>query len=183
MSFITTQDLSDYIGRDVTADDGAAFAVDAANQVVQTHTEQVFTEATDTVSLDGTGTDLLFLPQRPVTAAGTVEVNGTAVTDYTFTETGKLIRTSDDEPTWSTWGQTYQPAAYWPEGRQNVSVTYTHGGSVPNDVRMVAMMIAYRLVTQGGATQEQVGDVRKTYAVAATDLTNGEQAILRKYRR
>ena len=181
--FISRQDLSDYLGRDVTADDGATIAVDSACAVVRTLTEQDFSETTETIYLDGSGTDLMFLPQRPVSAAGTVEVNGTAVTDYTYTESGKLIRTSDDEPTWSTWGQTYQPVAYWPEGRQNVSVTYTHGGSVPNDVRMVAMMIAYRLVTQGGATQEQVGDVRKTYAVAATDLTNGEKAILRKYRR
>ena len=182
--FISRQDLSDYLGRDVTADDGAALAVEMACEVVRTLTEQDFTTATETIYLDGSGTDLMFLPQRPVSAAGTVEVNGTAVTDYSYTETGKLIRTSDDEPTWSTWGKTYQPTAFWPEGRQNVSVTYTHGaGTVPSDVRMVALHIAHRMITQGGAIQEQVGDVRKTYAAASTDLTKGEQAILRKYRR
>ena len=128
---------------------------------------------------------MIFLPQRPVTNVGTVTVNGEEETDYAYTENGKLIRTTDEEPTWSTWGQSYQPTSFWPQGRQNIEVTYTHGysGTVPNDVRMVALSIAHRLVTQGGAISEQVGDVRKTYAVSSTDLTNGEKAILRKYRR
>lgn len=184
MALVTTQELSDYIGRDVSSDDGAAFAVESASQIVQTLTEQDFTEATNTVSLDGTGTDTLLLPQRPVSTVGTVTVNGEEETDFTYTPEGRLIRTSEDEPTYSTWSQGYQSSAYWPQGRQNVEVTYTHGaGTAPADVRMVALMIAYRLVTQGGALQEAVGDVTKRYAVASTDLTSGEQAILRKYRR
>lgn len=181
MSLITEQDLSDYLGRDVSADDGAALAVAAANQAVQTLTEQAFTAGTATVSLDGTGSDILYLPERPVNTVGTVTVNGEEETDFTYTTAGALIRTSEDDPTFSTF--TEQPSAYWPQGRQNIEVTYTHGGTVPDDVRMVAVMIAYRLVTQGGAIQEQVGDVSKRYAAAAGDLTAGEQAILRKYRR
>lgn len=182
--FISRQDLTDYLGREVGTDDGALIAIDSACAVVRSLTEQDFSSATSTVSLDGTGSDVLYLPQRPVSAAGTVVVNGTTVTDYTVTDDGALIRTSEDAPTYSTWSSTYQPSAYWPEGRQNVSVTYTHGsGTVPSDVRMVALHIAHRMVTQGGAISEQVGDVRKTYAASATDLTKGEQAILRKYRR
>lgn len=184
MSLITSQDLSDYIGRDVTADDGATFAVASANEIVKTLTEQDFEQATSTIDLDGRGTDTLLLPQRPVTNVGTVTVNGVADTSFTYTSEGHLIRTSEDEPTFATWSGTGESLAYWPSGRQNITVTYTHGGTaVPDDVRAVALMIAYRMVTQGGAIQEQVGDVRKTYAVAATDLTAGERAILHKYRR
>lgn len=183
MSFITQQDLSDYLGRDVSADDGASFAVESANQVVRTLTEQDFLPVTSSVALDGSGSDVVLLPQRPVSNVGTVTVNGTAETDFTFTADGRLIRTSEDDPTYSSWSRSSQPCAYWPQGRQNVAVTYEHGGSVPADVRMVALMFAYRLITQGGAKSEQLGGVAKTYAVASTEMTAGETAILRKYRR
>lgn len=184
MGAITSQDLTDYLGRDVSADDGADFAIASANQIVKTLTEQDFEEATSTVTLDGRGTDTLFLPQRPVNNVGTVEINGVADTSFTFTSEGHLIRTSEEEPTFSTWSGHGESTAYWPAGRQNISVTYEHGGTaVPDDVRAVALMIAYRMITQGGAIQEQIGDVRKTYAVSSTDLTAGEKAILHKYRR
>lgn len=185
--FISTTDLSDYLGRDVTSDDGATIAVDSACAVVRTLTEQEFTPTTltESVSLDGNGTDTLFVPQRPVSTVGTVTVNGDEVTDFTYDTEGRITRTSEDEPTFSTWSGAVPSPAYWPTGRQNIGVTYTHGhgGTVPSDVRMVALTLAHRLITQGGAIQEQVGDVRKTYAAASTDLTAGEKAILRKYRR
>lgn len=182
--FISRQDLSDYLGRDVTTDDGALIAVDSACEVVRTLTEQDFSQVTDTVKLDGSGTDTVLLPQLPVSAAGTVVVNGGTLEsdDYTVTAGGHLIRTGGTA-TWSAWSQTGYACAYWPKGRQNIEVTYDHGeDTVPSDVRMVALMIAHRLVTQGGATSETVGPVTKRYAVASTDLTAGEKAILRKYR-
>ena len=102
--------------------------------------------------------------------------------DYVATETGHLIRT-DGTATWSTWSSTSSAAAYWPHGRQNIEVTYDHGnGTVPSDVRMVALAIAHRMVVQGAATGETVGPVSKKYAVASTDLTDGEKAILRKHK-
>ena len=182
MALITTTDLSDYLGRDVSADDGATFAVESANQIVLSLTEQDFEPLTSTVNLDGTGTDTIFLPQRPVSTVGTVTVNGDEDTDFAFTSEGRLIRTVDSE-SYSTWPRTEVPTAYWPAGRQNISVTYEHGGTVPDDIRAVAVMIAYRMITQGGAISEQLGDVSKRYAVASTDLTDGEKAILKKYRR
>lgn len=185
--FISREDLSDYLGRDVGSDDGALIAVDAACEIVRTITEQDFAGIiAQTVELDGNGTDTVLLPHTPVTAAGTVVVNGGTLTDtdYTVTESGQLIRTSGTA-TWSSWARSASPPAYWPPGRQNVSVTYEHGyagGTIPSDVRMVALMIAYRLVTQGGAISETVGQVSKRYAAAATDLTSGEEAILRRHR-
>lgn len=190
--FISRADLGDYLGRDVSSDEGALIAVDSACEVVRTLTEQDFNPVNgDTVVLDGTGTDTLLLPQVPVSGAGTVVVNGGTLDgtlDYTVTEDGHLIRTAGTAAL-STWAHSVGPSAYWPEGRQNITVTYDHGylagtaTDVPADVRMVALMIANRLVTQGGASAETIGQVTKRYAVAATDLTNGERAILRKYKR
>ena len=186
MSFIDVDDLSAYLGRDVGDDDGAVICVDSACSMVQTLTEQDFEAATtDTVTLDGTGTDTLLLPHVPVSAAGTVVVNGVDLlpTDYGVSEDGRLTRTGGTA-VWSTWGQLSAPSAYWPQGRANVTVTYEHGyaADVPADVRMVALAIANRLFTQGGAVVETVGQVTKRYAVAGTDLTSGEKAILRRHR-
>lgn len=184
--FITVTEVGDYIGRDLSSDDGATLAVSFACETVRTLTEQDFTPVVGgTAILDGTGTDTLLLPQVPVSAAGTVVVNGTTQDDgsYTVTADGKLIRTGGTA-FYSTWSQDGCPINYWPQGRQNITVTYDYGfaGTAPDDIRMVALMIAQRLVTQGGATEETVGQVRKKYAVSASDLTNGEQAIIRKYK-
>ncbi len=173
--FISAQDLTDYLGRDVTDDDGAIIALDAACDMCRTFAEQDFNQDTSTYTGDGTGTDAFLLPKLPVTAAGTVLIDGEAVTDYTLNGNGILFR--------GTAGA--DPRPVWPAGRQNVTVTYEHGyasNELPRDVRMVALSIASRLIVQGVAVEEQVGQARVKYAGAATDLTSSERMILRKYR-
>lgn len=174
--FITAEDVVGYLGRGGTADAGILMAVDAACDICRTVAEQTFNEVVGgTVTRDGTGTDTIILPELPVSAAGTVAVNGGTITDYALNGNGVLLR--------GTAGSGPRPV--WPQGRQNVVVTYDHGypdADLPRDVRMVAVAIASRLVLQGPALQEAVGDVSVRYAVANTDLTAGEQAILRKYR-
>ena len=179
--FITVQDLTDILGRDCSSDNGAVMAIDAACDSIRDITEQDFNFATSTVSLDGTGTDSLLLPQRPVTNAGTVLVNGGTITDYIPpTPDGFLYRGTAIAGPWQ--------RPIWPLGRQNVQVTYDHGyliagtvNNVPRSIRMVALMIAQRLVVQGVAQSETVGDVTMDYGMAASDLTKGENAILYGY--
>lgn len=173
--FISRADLTAYLGRDVTADDGALIAVDSACEICREIAEQDFNAATDTVRLDGSGTDCLILPQRPVSAAGTVTVNGTAETAWTVTPTGMLFRGSAG----------VVPRLEWPRGRQNIEVTYDHGyaaADLPTSVRMVALALASRLVVQGVAQSETVGDVTVAYAASSTDLTDNELRILIKHR-
>lgn len=183
--FITAQDLSDILGRDVTNDNGATIAIDAACDMCRTISEQQFNRGTTTATLDGSGTDSLVLPQMPVTSAGTVLVAGGTITDYVLKENGVLIRklASSATDSWTGWRP---DTIVWPYGRQNVQVTYDHGyddADLPRDVRMVALAYAQRLVVQGPAIQEGLGQASIRYAGAATDLTVGEKAILRKYRR
>jgi hypothetical protein len=182
--FISQQDLEDLLGRNLQTDPGALLAIDAACDVVRDLSGQQFNRGTSTVTLDGTGTDALLLPQLPVINAGTVTVNGTAVTNYDVdTERGILFRGTI---ALSEWTADWPPPTVWTRGRQNVSVTYEHGyanGEVPRSIRFVALSLASRMAVQGLAIQEQQGDVSIRYAVANTDLTNGEKAIIRKYRR
>lgn len=178
--FISQQDLSDYLGRDVTSDPGALMACDAACDMIRDLAEQDFNASTETVNLNGTGTDCLLLPQRPVLTAGTVLVNGGTVTDYIApTPEGFLYRGTTSSS--SCWG------SVWPRGRQNIRVTYDFGyevlptNNVPRSIRMVALAIANRLVIQGAAQSETVADVTVNYGMAATDLTAGERNILYHY--
>lgn len=184
MSFITVQELSDYRGQTLTGDNGGTLAVNMATQLVQTACEQTLTYGTVTETYDGTGTDSLLLRQVPVNNAGTVSVNGTAITDYRVdTQRGMLTRGTAFPGTWTNYD--YWPGiTWWPEGRQNVTVTYEYGYStIPDDIRMVTLAVANRLVAQGAAIQESVGDASVRYGTNSTDLTAGEQMILRKYMR
>lgn len=174
--FITLTDLSDYLGRDVSADDGAVIALDASCDICRDEAEHPINRGTATMAFDGTGTDALVLPYHPVANAGTVTVGGEAVTDYTLTGHGVLLR--------GTAGVLPRPV--WPEGRQNVGVTFEYGyepADIPRSVKMVALAIATRLVVQGPAERETLGDSSVQYAVASTDLTNGERRILGRLRR
>jgi len=180
--FISPQDIVDYLGRGGTADPGMLIVADAACDICRTFAEQTFNAGSSTVTLDGTGTDAILLPEQPVNAAGTVLVNGGTVSDYVLNDNGVLFRrqTSVGSTT------SYYSTLTWPAGRQNVQVTFDHGYAdqdFPRDVRMVALALASRLIVQGPAIQETIGQVSMRYAVAATDLTNTERAILGKYRR
>jgi hypothetical protein len=207
-SFISQQDLSDRLGRDVTADNGALFAVESACDVVRVVSEQNFDLTTETIVIDGTGTDCLLLPELPALGAGTVVVDGYGtITDYVLADNGRLIRknlsgTASVDEWWLydwLWGWpsspyastifnnsvAVPPAPIWPYGRQNVTVTYDHGyagTAIPQPIREVALSYAARLVTQGAAISETVGAVSVRYAGAAGDLTTTEKLILRKYR-
>jgi hypothetical protein len=188
--FITRDDVTDYLGRDVASDDGALLCVEAACDVCRTLTEQTINRGTTTGTFDGSGTDALLLPELPVNSIGTVSVSdglhpptwvtaGTA--DYTLNGDGILYAVDT--------AGTADFGTVWPKARQNIKVTYDHGwtigtaGDVPEDIRAVALMIASRLLIQGVAQFENLGDLNIRYTVASTDLTNGEKAILRKYRR
>jgi hypothetical protein len=178
--FISPQDLVDHIGRGTATDPGFLIATDAACDIVRDIAEQTFNAVVaDTITMDGTGTDALLLPERPVTAAGTVTVHGTAVTDYVLNGNGILFRRGTITSSWC-W-----PGLTWPYGRQNITVTYNHGyadANIPRSVRVVALAIAGRIAVQGAALKESMGDVSMEYAAASTDLLPGELMILRKYK-
>jgi hypothetical protein len=173
--FISVQDVSDLLGRNIAGDPGAYLAIGAACDICRTVAERQFTRGTTTASYDGTGSDALVLGTLPVLNAGTVTVSGGTITDYMLTTNGVLLR--------GTAGA--DPRPVWPSGRQNVSVTFEHGYdtlNIPEDVRQVAINIATRIAVQGVASEEQIGDVRIKYSAAAADLTAGEKLILNKYR-
>lgn len=187
-AFVTRQDLTDYLGRDVTADPGALTCVEAACDFCRTVAGQTFNRGTTTAVFDGTGTDALILPEFPANSIGTVAVADSAGSwtnagsaDYALNGDGILYATDT--------GGTSLFGTSWPKGRQNVRVTYDHGwtigstGDLPGDVFMVALTVAARLLVQGPAMFESLGDLNVRYAAESTALMPTERLILRKYRR
>jgi hypothetical protein len=168
--FISVTELGDHLGRDLTADPGATLAVNFACDAVRTVAGQDFTAGSSTVTLDGSGTDALLLPERPVSRVRSVTVAGTAVTDFSLRSDGTIVRPYP---------------AVWTAGRQNVVIRYEHGVSrtkVPPAVRMVALALAARFVVQGPAAAETVGEETVRYSGEATALLPTERLILDLHR-
>lgn len=173
--FITVQDLADHIGRDLSDDMTAAYAaIESACDVCRDVSFQNFTAGTATLAIDGTGTDVLLLAERPVGTVTAVTINGVAEPNFVYDEHGFLFR--------GTAGPLLGRPV-WPDGRRNIMVTYEYGYDlidVPSTVRQVALDLAARRIIQGVASSENVGDASITYAQAtAQDLTENELRILR----
>jgi hypothetical protein len=192
--FVTIAELTDKLGQSAATSRGTA-VVTAACDMVRTFTEQeLYPVVTGgTVVLDGTGTDTVLLPERPVSAAGTVlEGNGTLTlnSDYKLGDNGQLYRVPS--VTDSGWG-TEQLRTYWWPGRQNITVTYDHGYStVPADLKEVALGMAARLFVDEpvssniSESEESLGQysTRTRYSTngAGVDFSNTEKIVLNKYK-
>lgn len=172
--FITVEQLSAYMRQTLSEDDElVALALDAACQVCRDVAEQDFELVdNDVIKMNGTGTNVLLLPQLPVTdVAQILDHNGDVVDteDYAWTEDGELMKTSCT----STW---------W-EGIQNFEVTYSHGyEAVPTSIQLVACALADRIIDQGIVSQETIGGYVVLYGQSEGGLTKLERAILERHR-
>jgi hypothetical protein len=105
------------------------------------------------ILLDGNGTELLLLPAAPFTTIA-VEVDGEAVTDYTASTRAGVLRRS----------------ALWPDGLENIQVTYTHGyATIPGAIQdAVLEQAAIQARVPAGVQQETAGTQSITWGLAAT---------------
>lgn len=155
----------------------ATLAIEAATGWVQDATGQRIVAVTnDTASLLGGSCDL-WLPQRPVTAVGTV-----STTDRWGVSTARVLNTD-----YTVVGSAlvWVPSGVWPP---SVTVTYSHGFAVvPQALRGVCLAAAARVYGNPAMLRsETVGSVSWTAAGSAGDagpgLTGNELAQLGRYR-
>lgn len=170
-AFISRADLGAYLRRDLSADDLATIAVNAASQIVRTRTRQTLSLVEDetlTFAIVGEARDLL-LPELPIIDVDEVRIDDEVELDWRLSENGILTLTG---------------SCSWRTTPAMVEVDYSHGFEVvPDDLRLVALTVAARIYEQGTARQEATGSSSITFSVAAsTDLSNGEKAICDAYR-
>lgn len=148
---------------------GAQQALDLASDIIRGYTRCTISTVTETVEFEGTSSDVLELPQRPVTAVTAVTVTDrigndlvVASTDWTWTRSGKLRRIlySDTLPT----GWTADSG--WGGPDATVTVTYTHGlATVPGDVKAITLALARRMtVNPDGYVREAIGSYNVGYS-------------------
>jgi hypothetical protein len=177
--FVSRTDLGHYLRRDLSDDEAALIAVDAACSTCRNVAEQTFNLIEDDeLRLDGRGTDWLLLPELPVVTVASVAIgtddplepeDSGGDGDYLWAANGSLVRNS---------------GGVWPRGRQNVRVTYSHGyDEIPADVRQVALSVAARHYEQGIVQYETLGQRQVRYGQpVAGDLAQTEYLILSRYR-
>jgi hypothetical protein len=135
--------------------------VTAVSRKIERYCRRTFALASYTEYHSGTGTSLLFLKHRPVTAITSVTVNGVAVTN-----TANDAWTLDGEAGILTRGDGRGDPAFaipWPIGTRNIVVVLTGGfDPIPDDVKEACLAeIRYLYDTarvSGVFTQERVGD-------------------------
>lgn len=189
----TLEDFQRSQGLDPDPTDVAGLiALEGASGVVRSYCGQTFdlTEG-EQITLDGSGTRALKLPQAPALAITTVVVTDWDDVDTTLT-TADYVLDASPGILWRAWPEV------WTAGHQNIAVTYDHGyvlpgqvgANLPEDIQLVTLQLAarfYSQATSGGQeiSSEQIGTYQVTYASTGTsvgDLMPLERHILDRHR-
>lgn len=159
-TFVSLDEYVDYFGIDASALTRAIVDLDAACDTIRDYLcQQIDVVTNDVITLFGTDTRAMLLPELPVTAVTSITLDGDPVTDWTVDDYGVLWRTDP---------------AYWPRGTQ-YTVTYSHGyAEVPAILKVVAFQLARASSTSTpGVKQESIAGYSVTYADAATGTDDG----------
>lgn len=153
------------LGEEDIEDPRARARLEAASDLVRSYCRWPIAQTTETFTIDGEGTALLFLPTARLVSVSAVRVSGAVVSDWTWSTSGLL-----ESPT------------RWPLGRRNVEVDAVHGYSpVPYDIREVVAAIALRAyLNPAGATSESFAGQTTSWS-AGFSITSAERSTLDRY--
>ena len=163
-SLATPEELADLPGMAGLPETTATALLELATAVVQSVTGQRLVEVTDDeVTILGTVSSWLALPQRPVTSVTAVTIDGQAVTDHKVFGS-RLWRCEG----WSRY--IYSPA--------QVAVTYDHGYPAGDwrlgPARAAVLMLAAGGTGTPGATSESIDDYQIVFDKMAARLEASE---------
>lgn len=133
-----------------------------------------------TVLLNGNGSPVLLLPALRVTDVSAVTVTYFDGQTWSPTEIGPGSPVG-----WTEAGELVNNYRYWPEGQQNVSVTFSGGYSGPTpDLAAALDKLSSRMPQLTGYTSAKLGSASFTFAanVATGGLLMVEQMVFDRYR-
>lgn len=165
-------DLSAYIGREIAEDDASALlALDLASGAVREYCGQYLSLVEDeSITLNGSGTRVVLMPETPVTEVTSVSVSGETL------ETEKW--------SWTAEGVLNRISGTWPTAARSIVVVYSHGfAEIPAAVKAVVLSVASRVLDSPAAVkQESIGAYSVTYTNGAPTLLDSETGALSRYR-
>jgi hypothetical protein len=171
-TFATIEELAAYTGREIAEDNAsAALALSMASDAVRAYCMQnISAVANEAYTAEGPDSRVILLPEVPVTAVASVEVDGTALetTEYNWTRTGILSRI----------GGVWQPDS------TEIVITYSHGyATTPGPVKAATLSLAARIIdAPAGVKQETIGAYSVTYSNGVPVLVDTETSNLDQYR-
>lgn len=166
----TPADLARYLGLPAfTGEDEqrALLVLRLAASTVRRRTRQTFTSGSSTVALPVPDGEWLSLPERPVVSVTSVTVDGLVVSGWSLIN-GRVYR-----------------AGGWSAITPIVTVTFEHGGRVPDDVLGAVLAIATDLWEN---PRDLGGESIDDYAWRASSTSSGSRAsealkdLVREYR-
>lgn len=181
-----TQDLADRLETAFTGlqEARAAAIIRDASALVRNYTRQQFTIGTDTVNLESTVEQWLYLPQRPVVEVLSVSAGGALLTPVLYTVQNDALFRRDG------WNQRFYGATSAWNLPNTIQVEYTHGyetNDVPDDiVAIVCKLAQFTWVNPGMLRQFTEGNMSATLAIESVGqgcLDEDDMRVLRFYRR
>ncbi len=181
-AFATVEDLATILQRPITGDEttAAGLLLGLASAEIRGYCRQQLSADTSTAVLRGTWTRDLELPERPVTAVSSVEIDGEPITDWAWDGLNSIRRTPFDLT---------DIGAHWGGPARVVTVSYDHGfDPIPEVIRGRCIAIVLRaLGAAPGVVSEQLGSYSVSYDRALASelvaLTVEDRRTLRRYRR
>lgn len=105
---------------DTAKDDRLIFLINGFSAFIESYTGRKFVKGTFTEKLDGNGCSKVYLQTMPVLSVSEIKQNGSVVSagDYlVYGEEGSVLSKN----------------GVWPEGNQNIEITFTGGYVLPKD--------------------------------------------------
>lgn len=186
--FAQPEDLENRLGMDFNDDDHirAASLLEMASGLVQDAAcQRIELVEDDELSMPGTNSDRITLPERPVVSIASITIDGRELTEDTdwYLKGDTIYRFT------SRWVGDWCGRGFgWP--RQPIVITYTHGYAehdVPSLVKTITLEAVQRVWDNpGGLIAERVGDTEVTFSSYNSPpqglmLTDREERKLRRF--
>lgn len=179
----TTEDLQARLGIEFTAAEHvrARELLELSSALIRREAGQHISLVEDDVlTIRGTDTQRLRLPERPVGDVTSVTLDGTVIDALGYYVSGdELVRFG--------WGSTAFGSPLFGYPSQELVITYTHGyaaGDIPGEVVAICLEAVVRVwVNPGAVVSESIGSVQTTYSVSAVPglmLTEDERQALNR---
>ncbi|MCE2916391.1 MAG: hypothetical protein LW768_12705 [Rubrivivax sp.] len=164
----TLTQLKEFIGNSADNTDDALLTrlLDASADMIERSCNRTFAATIYTETRDGNGHDFMVFSNRPVTAVGSISVDGRTIPQSTGTTTGGWVLASS-------WKVALRGQYLFTEGVQNVTMTYTAGyasNSIPPDLTQACCLVAALAYKE----RDRMGISAKTIGGENISFTNDE---------